>query len=210
MAVIKRGILGGISGKIANVVGGSWKGIAYVRSLPLSVANPNTAAQQAQRGAFSQIVIVAKILLASIIKPLNDRFAQYMSGYNRFVRMSIDAFNASGLVTFADFKISEGALTAVTSIGFTMSAASKNVTCTWTDNSGTGTATASDESYFVVHNETQETWAFVGGVASRNAESTMATFVDDNITNDVMHGYLAFRRDDGTLASNTVYGTDTV
>ena len=40
MAIISQGILGGISGKIGNVVGGSWKGIDYLRIMPASVANP--------------------------------------------------------------------------------------------------------------------------------------------------------------------------
>ncbi len=40
MGIIKRGILGGFSNKVANVVGSSWKGINTMRALPLSVANP--------------------------------------------------------------------------------------------------------------------------------------------------------------------------
>ena len=34
MGKIGKGILGGISGKVANVVGGNWKGIDYLRSKP--------------------------------------------------------------------------------------------------------------------------------------------------------------------------------
>ena len=56
MGKIKQGILGAVSGKVGGVVGSSWKGIAYLKVLPASVANPNTAAQQTQRGAFSGIV----------------------------------------------------------------------------------------------------------------------------------------------------------
>ena len=53
MGIIKRGILGGVSNKVGNVVGSSWKGIATLRSLPLSVANPNTLAQRNNRTSFS-------------------------------------------------------------------------------------------------------------------------------------------------------------
>ncbi|MCB1863960.1 MAG: hypothetical protein KDG50_00890, partial [Chromatiales bacterium] len=92
MARIKQGILGGLSGKIANVVGSSWKGIAVLKSLPLSVANPNTAAQQAQRGAMTQIVAAARILLAALIQVYWNPFAQQMSGYNDFVKTNIATF----------------------------------------------------------------------------------------------------------------------
>jgi hypothetical protein len=42
MGKISQGILGGISGKVGNVIGGSWKGIDYIRVKPSSVANPRT------------------------------------------------------------------------------------------------------------------------------------------------------------------------
>ena len=138
MGKIKRGILGGFSGKVANVIGGSWKGIAYMRSQPLSVANPNTAGQVSQRGAFSQIVIVAKILLSSVLKPLNDRFAQNMSGYNRFVQMSIAAFDVDGLATPSLLKISEGSLLGEDVEGVTTTLNPQGVAYTYSDSTGTG------------------------------------------------------------------------
>src|SRR5690606_24034661 len=52
MGRIKRGILGGFSGKVANVVGSSWRGISYIKALPQSVANPRTPKQLNQRAKF--------------------------------------------------------------------------------------------------------------------------------------------------------------
>lgn len=210
MGVIKQGILGGFSGKVANIIGGSWKGIAYMRSRPLSVANPNTAGQQAQRGAFTQIVIVAKILLAAILKPLNDRFAQHMSGYNRFVQMSIDAFSTGGLSTPADMLISEGSLTAVPSTTSTGADASNRITIEWTDNSGTGTAVATDEAYGVAYNEDTDEWSFTTTPAQRDSEQARCDAASNGSTGETVHGWLAFRRSDGTLASNTVYSTSVI
>ena len=56
MAKIKKGILGGISGTVGNVVGGNWRGIDYIRSKPSSVRNPNTEAQRAQRMRFRLVM----------------------------------------------------------------------------------------------------------------------------------------------------------
>ena len=50
MGTIKRGILGGFKNKVGSVIGSSWKGIDTMRSMPLSVANPNTAKQKTVRG----------------------------------------------------------------------------------------------------------------------------------------------------------------
>ena len=53
MGKIAQGILGGLSGKVGNVIGGSWKGIDYIRIKPSSVANPRTVGQVNQRTKFT-------------------------------------------------------------------------------------------------------------------------------------------------------------
>ena len=118
MGVIKQGILGGFSGKVANIIGSSWKGIAYMKAMPLSVANPRTAKQVAHRNKFSNVVEFATKILSNLIKPLNDRFAVKMSGYNLFVQRNIELFEgvtavpASGLV-LASGKIAKTPVTAI-------------------------------------------------------------------------------------------------
>jgi hypothetical protein len=53
MGTIKKGILGGFSGKVGTVVGASWRGISYMRSLPQKVRNPRTQGQRSQRNKFA-------------------------------------------------------------------------------------------------------------------------------------------------------------
>ena len=97
MAVIKRGILGGFSNKIGNVVGSSWKGIAVIKSLPLSVANPNTVKQQNVRTRFTNCVALAAIFVPLFVKKVWNRGAGQMSGFNAFVKMNIfGAFTEDG------------------------------------------------------------------------------------------------------------------
>ncbi len=48
MGKIKQGILGGFSGKVGTVIGGNWKGISYMRSIPQSIKNPRTDGQVSQ------------------------------------------------------------------------------------------------------------------------------------------------------------------
>ena len=86
MGIIKRGILGGVSNKIGNVVGSSWKGIATLRSLPLSVANPNTAAQRSNRDSFTIMSKLGSEVLATVCQPLWNREAKQMSGFNAYVK----------------------------------------------------------------------------------------------------------------------------
>ena len=107
MAIIKRGILGGFSKKIGSVVGSSWKGIAVMKSLPLSVANPNTVKQQGVRKPFAACVSLASILLGIFIKRVWNRGAMQMSGFNAFVQANVKtAFQASGALTLNELNIS--------------------------------------------------------------------------------------------------------
>lgn len=206
MGVIKRGLLGGFSGRVGNIVGSSWKGIAVMKSLPLSVANPRTAGQVGQRTAFSACVVVAGILLAEIIKPFWDRFAQKMSGYNDFMSKNVTNFSSSGVLDYPNFVISVGALLGLPDLVVTADNSDNEITIAFSDNSGTGNALATDEVSIVVYNSTQDYWDQYPAEFSRDngnagiAESVMTT-------GDVLKVYVAVRRADGTLVSGTQFAS---
>jgi hypothetical protein len=51
-----KGILGGFSGKVGNIIGGNWKGISYMRSLAEPSKKPPTEQQLMQRARFAYAV----------------------------------------------------------------------------------------------------------------------------------------------------------
>lgn len=203
MAVLRRGILGGLRGKVANVVGSSWKGIDTLRSLPLSVANPRTAGQVAQRSKFSSVVALAKLILVVFIKPLWDRFAQRQSGYNAFVSANIDNFDSNGdVVDPAGFVVSQGSLTGAQN--FTVVKDLTTIDYFWTDNSGTGTALSTDEVYAFLYNSTKgEYHAELLESIDRSSEGANIDYPGGWVSGDVIQAYISFRRVDGTLVSNS-------
>lgn len=210
MGIIQSGILGGFSGKVGPVIGGSWKGIDYMRQRPASVANPNTAAQQAQRSKLSNIVAFAKQINSTVIKPLNDRFAVRKSGYNRFVAFNIALFATSVPSSPETLRISEGSLLDADPLGLTVSDGDPTVRMAWTDNSGTGNAQATDQVYLVSMNATTGLIGVAAATDTRADGFTIATLADNNSSGDVIHGWLAFRSTSGFLASDTIYSTATV
>jgi hypothetical protein len=56
MGKLKSGILGGVKGKIGNVVGSSWKGIDYLKTLPASYSDAKTETQVNNRSKFLTVV----------------------------------------------------------------------------------------------------------------------------------------------------------
>lgn len=112
MGIIKRGILGGVANKIGNVVGSSWKGIATLRSLPLSVANPNTQLQRKNRDSFSIMSKLGSQVLATVCQPLWNRDAKQMSGFNAYVMYNKGAFDVDPIAWLLNPIMSKGSLSA--------------------------------------------------------------------------------------------------
>ena len=115
MGIIKRGILGGVANKIGNVVGSSWKGIATLRSLPLSVANPRTLAQRNNRSTFSVMSKLGSDVLATVCQPLWNRDAKQMSGFNAYVMENKRAYDDNWVAWLANPVMSKGSLSATLS-----------------------------------------------------------------------------------------------
>ena len=85
MGRIKRGILGGFQGKVANVIGQGWKGIDVMRSMPISVANPRTPAQQSTRSKFKDLVEVSKKLGSAYLRKGFSLQAVRKTTFNVFI-----------------------------------------------------------------------------------------------------------------------------
>lgn len=80
MGKIKKGILGGFSGRVGNVIGGSWKGIDYMRSEATSISDPKTTKQLAQRSKFRVAVEFAK----GCVPVVNIGLKQYATKRSEF------------------------------------------------------------------------------------------------------------------------------
>lgn len=203
MAVIKQGILGGIQNRIGNIVGSSWKGIAVIKSLPVSVANPRTAPQVAQRDKFRNIVMFATAILAEVIKPLWDRFAQKQSGYNAFISRNIDYFTDAGLDIPNGLVISQGKMDATTITSATANGGSNQVTINWGNDSGQGFKQATDTAFIVCQNrDKKEVKGYNTGVTRNSTSAVVGLNCSAGQTIDI---WLAFRRADGTIVSDTSY-----
>lgn len=147
MGKISQGILGGVSGTVGNVVGGSWKGISYLRVKADHHNDANTEKQIAHRAKFSGCVALAQSIMDTIIRPIWNKKAVKMSGYNLFTKTNLQAFDENGEIPdFSALQISIGDLPLPLNIQMQDDAATEGgITVTWEDNSGVGTALATDK-----------------------------------------------------------------
>lgn len=209
MGKIKSGIFGGVSGKVGNLTGSSWKGIPVIKSRPQSVAYPATTGQVAQTTKMSAIVSFSKQILSSWIKPLWDRAAVQMSGYNAFVKANIAEF-ADGIINdYSTLIMSQGTMDSTPFILPVVEDGEVNLSVTWDPMSAKGLQLGNDIAFLAVVNENSGEVSVISG-ASR-ASGTASVLMEAGVaTGDVLHVYLTFKRANGTVISSNSYATTTV
>lgn len=206
MARINQGILGGLSGKIANVVGGAWKGINYLRSLPVSVANPRTTPQVTQRNKLKTSVRLAKQILPGWIKPLWDRFAIEQSGYNAWVSENIANMDEDGIIDTSLSTMSKGVMSPVTASG-TYNAASGALEVDWPTDLPDSQSSPTDIPYLVVYNVTTNNFIYAAALTATRATGTATVTIATGLSLADINFWLAFRSADGRRVSgSTVTG----
>lgn len=205
MGTIKQGILGGFSGKVGTVIGGSWKGISYMRSQAQSVKNPRTEAQMEQRGKFAITLAFLKPITA-YIRTGYKNYANKQTAFN--AAMSYICKNAiSG--TFPEYEldysqalVSRGSLTPAED--GTATAADGKITFAWLNNSGVGNALATDLAMPLVLNKDKDEAVFNTASVNRSVGSVDVNLPADWV-GDQVEVYLAFVSADGKSVSNSVY-----
>ena len=147
MGKISQGILGGVSGTVGNVVGGSWKGISYLRVKSDHYNDANSEKQVSQRTKFGACVALARSIMQTIIKPIWNKKAVKMSGFNLFTKTNLQVFNADGeIADFNQLQMTIGDLPLPNNIQIQDDAATEGgIAVTWEDNSGVGSALATDK-----------------------------------------------------------------
>lgn len=206
MGTIKQGILGGFSGKVGTVIGGSWKGISYMRSQAQSVSNPRTEGQVNQRTKFT--------LALEFLKPITDAirvgfklYAQKQTAFN--AAMSYTLANAISGTSSSDYSleyanalISRGSLTSAVNGAATVS--SGNIVITWDDNSDVGSATSTDKAIIVALNASKSEAITDTAGATRSA-GTQTIGVPSDWSGDEVQVYLGFVSEDSKEVANSDY-----
>lgn len=210
MAKLSKGILGGISGTVGNVVGGRWRGIDYIRSKPSSVKNPKTEGQLAQRMRFSMVMNFLKKSRVFI----GIGFQNSGSGQTAMNRaMSLNVREAiTG--TYPDLEInpealavSTGDLQGASTAGVDLSVA-ETATFTWNNEAGSGNASNDDGAMVLLFNTAKQAVVYSLYGASREDE-TQQVGVPPSWSGDPVAGYLAFRSESGRDVSESIYlGTE--
>jgi hypothetical protein len=204
MARIKKGILGGVSGKVGNVVGGFWKGISYIRSLPSHVNDANSIPQKTVRMKMRMVTQLLQTYTAFIRIGFNG-YAVKMSAFNAATSYN---YHHGVKGEYPDFEpdypnllVSRGSLAGGDNVTCSSAEAGK-VTFNWLDNSGSGEASPGDTALLLVHNPAKNRSVYLLQGNSRS-DSGATVNVPADFSGDEVHCYLGFA-DLGKVVSSKV------
>ncbi len=199
MGKFYNGVLGTMTGKVGGVVGRTWKGINTVAAYQPNVSNPRTNLQVAQRAKMAAITLFASQINTSIIKPLWDRFAKGMSGYNAFIQNNIPFVSDLGVIDLSKLEISRGKMVAPGYLDTSYN--DGKWTIEWDTAIADSYSMSTDKAYILITSGDAKKVAISAGIVQRSAGQIE---VPSNITpDDEGYIYLAFKRADGTIVSNT-------
>lgn len=206
MGKIGQGILGGLSGKVGNVIGASWKGIHYIRIKPVSVANPRTVKQVNQRNRFTAALEFLQPNLAFIdvgYKYFKNHRSAYNAAMAYILRNAITGIAPDFEVDYSMALLSRGKVSPPVNAFATFMGGS--VEFNWDDNSENANANADDRAMLLMYNPSkQESVTILEKDVQREDMFTEVT-LPSNYLGDTVELFMAFQKADASAVSNSVY-----
>ena len=205
MGKINKGILGGFNGKVGTVVGGSWKGISYMRSLAQSITKSRSGSQVKQRTKFALALRFLQPILSFVragFKPFAIHQSSYNAAMSYTMRNGIKGEFPEYKLDYEHTLVSRGSLTPAENASAAV--AEGKVTFKWKDNSGIGSAAETDYAMPLVLNTTKRIAVYTDRLATRK-DATVALELPTDWKDDSIEAYLSFRALDSKVVANSVH-----
>jgi hypothetical protein len=206
MGTYNKGILGPFSGKVGTVIGSSWRGKDYMRSLPKKGHRTPTQQQLLQRQRFLKVTE-----FLTPFHPVLRRFYGSNSGENTRINRAL-SYHMKEAVNYVDpdfeilynkVQISKGDLLGVQNptIG---SPATNTIAYGWDNNSGEGEALATDQLVVVVYSPASDLYYYTLAAAARSATTASIT-LPTYFSGLEVQSWITFASTDGKKYATSIY-----
>ena len=203
MGTITRGILGGFSGKVGTVVGSNWKGTSYMRALALKVKDANTEKQRYQRNKFIITHSFLKTMTPFIrfgYRGYAKRQSEYNAATSYVMKHAMADTKGTPVIDYDKVLLTRGTLTTAANPAAVI--AESKASYTWTDNSGTGDAQATDRAMLLVYNKKKNEAVYDVDAAARSAGKAQLD-LPAAWSGDALAVYIGFRSEDDRSVANS-------
>lgn len=205
MGRLIKGINGGITGKVGNVVGAYWRDIYYIRSLPSKINNPRTKGQVKQRSKFS----VTMEFLKTITPYIRIGYKECSTGRNTAFNVATSYIMKNATtekfdnieLDFSKVLVSRGSLISAT--GIKAEIINRQIQFNW-DSILDENASSNNLVMVLAYNSTKKE-ANYNICASQRSNSVALLQMPPAWHGDTIHSYLSFRTADGEKVSDSLY-----
>lgn len=205
MATYKKGINGPFKGKLGNVVGASWRGVDYLRSLGETTAAP-TQKQINQRLKFALVMGWLKPLL-NIINIGYQILTGDKTPMNRAVSYHLkEAVTGDAPDYGINFKkaiFSRGELL-VSWILEVLCLVNAVLNIKWDNGPESAFSNDTDKASFIIYNPAKEAFVSFEGIALRS-DKEAALQLPDDFAHDRVHAWMHYVNAEGNAVSTSVY-----
>lgn len=208
MARHGKGILGDFSGKVGTVVGSSWKGISYMRSLPTKRKNKKgTETQQIQQAKFGMSIRLVKALgsLLSISYQETPGKTVKNVALSQVLAQAVGGTYPDLVIDYSQVQVAKGSLKKADNPSIEVPAAG-TLRFNWSNAATLGNASATDKAILVAYcPETGDTVYSADLYARSQGTGTLDVSF---FSGKQVHTWISFRSADGVkTADSTFTGT---
>ncbi|MBS2214023.1 hypothetical protein KEM09_21625 [Carboxylicivirga mesophila] len=199
-----KGIMGGFSGKVGNIVGGNWRGISYMRSLSERRNYTPTEKQLMQRARFAYavsflqpihpVVRVGYRNQASQQSPLNAALAHVL-------KKVVEGEYPDYRINYASLEMAKGLLPGPQHPAVQLQ--DQTLTFTWRDGAAILKDYGDNQVLLLAIGDGIYPSYSIGEAVRNDGQATLA--IPDAQTGTVLHTYLAFLAVNGNSVSNSYY-----
>lgn len=205
MARTKNGLMGGISGRIGNVVGVARNGCFYLRSRPARVKNPRTKEQTAQRSKFSITLAFLKTFTPFLRVGFRSEAVGMKSAFNAAMsynmQHAVKEENPGFEIDFPKVLVSKGTLPVSVIL---QASIVDGLLCVWWDDAHTGKAKYSDEVMLLAYNPAKDSAVYDLHAGKRGTQESRLQ-LPSQWQGDTVETYISFMSADASRASDSQY-----
>lgn len=179
MAILQNTLIGRASGSIGGVTFSTWKGLNVGKSKPVSVANPDTDPQKAQRSALAQLVAIFRQVVGGVDLGFK-KLAVHQSAYNAWMSYNLkNAVSKAGAVATIlkqDLLFAKGTVGVVVFTSRAATVSTEDITLAWDASDIPVGGSATDEVSLVVINGTSGIALYLPALSGQIRSSGTAEF----------------------------------
>lgn len=204
MGQFRKGILGGFSGKVGNIIGSTWKGITYMRSLSEIRHRKASEKQVIQRSKFAYAVAFLQPLFPVIqlgYRTKDTRQSPMNAAMAEVLKVAIEGDYPAFRINYEKLNIAKGTLPVASRQNVVVNG--DEIEFTWQDSNAITENYGDNQAILVALGDgLYPSYSFSEFVRS-NAGGVLP--LPDGQSGSIVHCYLAFAHSSDSLVSNSRY-----